>query len=224
MVVEEVEEVDGGGYGGGIGGGGGGGIGGGGGYGGGGIEIGGGGGGVYGDGGGIGGGIGGLSSYSEVGSVGGGIGGGGFGSGFGGGGGGVSSYSSYRRRRRSITNSENVGASTETKEAISEDTYFKLVKAADSTRCGQRLVCELAARVGLGLQPDEQIILDLLKEKPEDESKKNEARSLYEAAMAAGYDGESCKKLYSSCPYTSQQMMAVVRTIGQEITGTFEVE
>lgn len=47
--------------------------------------------------------------------------------------------------------------------------------------------------------------------------KKDEARALYETAMLTGYSGGACSAVYKTCPYTSQQMMAVIRSIGENV-------
>lgn len=43
--------------------------------------------------------------------------------------------------------------------------------------------------------------------------RKDKARALYETAMEAGYSGAACSAIYKTCPYSSQQMMAVIRTV-----------
>ncbi|XP_047491179.1 glycine-rich cell wall structural protein 1.8-like [Penaeus chinensis] len=201
----------GGGHGGGHGGGGGGdvygGVGFGSGHGGGGGAGGGGGGGGYGgsieDGG-----FGGGSSYASLDAgVGGDFGGSSYASLGSGGGGGHHGY-----RKRSVAQEGFPGSVQEMLERPSEDAYFRLVRAADASRCGQRLVCELASRAGLGLDLDEQMILEVLK--------KDEARACYETAMEAGYSGAACSTIYKTCPYSSQQMMAVIRTIGEDVFKT----
>ncbi|ROT75201.1 hypothetical protein C7M84_006285 [Penaeus vannamei] len=113
-----------------------------------------------------------------------------------------------------------VGGAEEMQASPSEDAYFRLVRASDATRCGQRLVCELASRAGLGLEHDEQMILEVLKEKPAPSRRKDEARALYETAMKTGYSGAHCSATYKTCPYSSQQIMAVIRTIGEDVFNT----
>nr|XP_027214373.1 glycine-rich cell wall structural protein-like [Penaeus vannamei] len=194
----------------------GGGGGGGGGYGGGGIGGGHGGGGGGGHGGG---GFGGGSSYASLDAgVGGDFGGSSYASLGGGGGGGGGSHHGYKKR--SVAQEGFVGGAEEMQASPSEDAYFRLVRASDATRCGQRLVCELASRAGLGLEHDEQMILEVLKEKPAPSRRKDEARALYETAMKTGYSGAHCSATYKTCPYSSQQIMAVIRTIGEDVFNT----
>ncbi|KAK3882190.1 hypothetical protein Pcinc_013409 [Petrolisthes cinctipes] len=50
---------------------------------------------------------------------------------------------------------------------------------------------------------------------PEERANKTISQTVYEVAMEAGYAGASCSDTYSSCPYTSHQMMAVARVVLQ---------
>lgn len=55
------------------------------------------------------------------------------------------------------------------------------------------------------------------RQSPEGGVGKTVSQAVYEVAMEAGYAGASCSDTYSSCPYTSQQMMAVARVVLHQI-------
>jgi len=42
-------------------------------------------------------------------------------------------------------------------------------------------------------------------------------RSLYYNAMKAGYRRKQCNRLYPSCPFNSQQIMTLVRSMGRDL-------
>jgi len=46
---------------------------------------------------------------------------------------------------------------------LSEEEAFTLVHESDQSRCGERLVCELASRSRFGLLSDEESLLSLIK-------------------------------------------------------------
>lgn len=51
------------------------------------------------------------------------------------------------------------------------------------------------------------------RQNPDSGAGKTVSQAVYEVAMEAGYAGASCSDTYSSCPYTSQQIMAVARVV-----------
>lgn len=55
------------------------------------------------------------------------------------------------------------------------------------------------------------------RQNPNSGTDKTVSQAVYEVAMEAGYAGASCSDTYSSCPYTSQQIMAVVRVVLHQI-------
>lgn len=65
---------------------------------------------------------------------------------------------------------------------------------------------------------DDRDFFNHFRQKPNEEHKKSDARALYEVAMQAGYAGVSCKDAYHTCPYTSQQIMAVIRAVGDDLS------
>ncbi|CAL4141972.1 unnamed protein product, partial [Meganyctiphanes norvegica] len=103
---------------------------------------------------------------------------------------------------------------------LNDKYLFSLIKEADSSKCAQRLVCELAGRNGNGLNREERIILQVIKGKPDASATKSEAFAVYQVALQAGYAGRPCATLYSTCPYSSTLMMTVIRTMGQQILAT----
>jgi len=110
----------------------------------------------------------------------------------------ASSY--YHRSKRSAENSEAV---------------FSLVSSMDMYSCGKALVCGLQARDQQTLAQDEQLIMALFADhKGKHSVNPGSARAEYELAAELGIatkDEVACRKRYSTCPYTADEMMYALR-------------
>ncbi|XP_063841671.1 uncharacterized protein LOC135089685 isoform X2 [Scylla paramamosain] len=124
-----------------------------------------------------------------------------------------------RRRRRRHTTLPSPADDLQLLQTEAQKKYFEEVRAVDSSRCGHRMVCEVAARAakGLSLLPEEIFILKVLWHQQEQQKGQGGAREEYEAATQTGYRGTSCSATYSSCPYSARQLMAVVNVISTQL-------
>lgn len=106
-------------------------------------------------------------------------------------------YRSYRNKRAAESN-----------EAI-----FSLVSSMDMYSCGKALVCALEAKAALS--QDEQIIMALFADKKSKHTvNPGSAKAEYELAAELGIatkDEVVCRKRYSTCPYTADEMMGALR-------------
>ncbi|XP_042885848.1 keratin, type I cytoskeletal 13-like [Penaeus japonicus] len=106
--------------------------------------------------------------------------------------------SSYRRRRSTTL-------------AESEAADLDAMVSDDRLGCAQRLLCELALKPLDRLKADEYAILALVN----DEKAKAGVKQLSKAAQA-GEGGADCSALFNGCPFSAQDIMAVVRAVAEE--------
>jgi len=105
---------------------------------------------------------------------------------------------------------------TEKKRSAEEsEAVFSLVSSMDMYSCGKALVCALEAKDSQSLNQDEQIIMALFADRKSKHSvNPGSAKAEYELAAELGLatkDEVACRKRYSTCPYTSDEMMGALR-------------
>jgi len=96
-----------------------------------------------------------------------------------------------------------------------DEAVFSLVSSMDMYSCGKALVCALEARDIQSLSQDEQIIMALFADrKGKSYVNPGSAKAEYELAAELGLatkDEVACRKRYSVCPYTADEMMGALR-------------
>jgi len=99
--------------------------------------------------------------------------------------------------------------------AEESEAVFSLVSSMDMYSCGKALVCALEAKDSQSLNQDEQIIMALFADRKSKHSvNPGSAKAEYELAAELGLatkDEVACRKRYSTCPYTSDEMMGALR-------------
>lgn len=109
-------------------------------------------------------------------------------------------YAQVHRHKRSAENSEAV---------------FALVSSMDMYSCGKALVCGLEAKDPQTLSQDEQLIMALFADrKNKHYVNPGSAKAEYDLAAELGLvtkDQVACRKRYSTCPYTADEMMTALR-------------
>jgi hypothetical protein len=97
----------------------------------------------------------------------------------------------------------------------SSEAIFSLVSSMDMYSCGKALVCALEAKEEQSLTQDEQIIMALFADrKGKSYVDPASAKAEYELAAELGLatkDEVACRKRYSVCPYTADEMMGALR-------------
>ncbi|KAF2359413.1 hypothetical protein FHG87_009823 [Trinorchestia longiramus] len=103
---------------------------------------------------------------------------------------------------------------------MKQDQMMEVVRAQDASKCGLKLVCELASLNDEQLTYDHLAMLDLVGPSinpdnvllpPEENLDNLDARSQYRLARGVGANGYSCVKYYPSCPI--EDIVAVVDQI-----------
>lgn len=99
--------------------------------------------------------------------------------------------------------------------ADESDAVFALVSSMDMYSCGKALVCALETKDIQSLSQDEQIIMALFADrKGKSYVNPGSAKAEYELAAELGLatkDEVACRKRYSVCPYTADEMMGALR-------------
>jgi len=94
------------------------------------------------------------------------------------------------------------------------EAIFSLVSSMDMYSCGKALVCALEAKDSQSLGQDEQIIMALFADRKSKSLNVASAKIEYELAAELGLatkDEVACRKRYSTCPYTADEMMGALR-------------
>merc|ERR1711892_1518531 len=89
------------------------------------------------------------------------------------------------------------------------DSLFQLVSSMDLYSCGKRLVCELEAKP-MSERTSEEMLMISLFGKGKKTVNPASAKAEYDLAAELGMASKSqvvCRKRYSPCPYTSEEMM-----------------
>lgn len=100
--------------------------------------------------------------------------------------------------------------------AESSEAVFALVSSMDMYSCGKALVCGLEAKEPETLSQDEALIMALFADRKNNKHYVNpgSAKAEYELAAELGLatkDQVACRKRYSTCPYTADEMMTALR-------------
>jgi hypothetical protein len=99
--------------------------------------------------------------------------------------------------------------------AESSEAVFALVSSMDMYSCGKALVCGLEAKDPQTLSQDEQLIMALFADrKSKHYVNPGSAKAEYDLAAELGLvtkDQVACRKRYSTCPYTADEMMSALR-------------
>lgn len=95
------------------------------------------------------------------------------------------------------------------------EAIFGLVSSMDLYSCGKALICGLQAKDQRDLAQDEQLLMTLFGDrKAKHEVNPGSAKAEYDLAAELGLatkDQVACRKRYSTCPYTSDEMMTALR-------------
>merc|ERR1712128_17865 len=89
------------------------------------------------------------------------------------------------------------------------DSLFQLVNSMDLYSCGKQLVCELEAKPDSERTAEEMLMISLFG-KGKKTVNPASAKAEYDLAAELGMVSKSqvvCRKRYSTCPYTSEEMM-----------------
>lgn len=116
----------------------------------------------------------------------------------------------YAQYARNMQRAHRNKRSAEQSEAV-----FALVSSMDMYSCGKALVCGLDAKDPQTLSQDEQLIMALFADrKGKHYVDPASAMAEYELAAELGLatkDEVACRKRYSTCPYTADEMMSALR-------------
>lgn len=97
----------------------------------------------------------------------------------------------------------------------SPEGLFTLVGSMDMYSCGKSLICELEAKNRNLLDEDEKLILTLFSDRQTNKSVNPASpKAEYDLAAELGQVSRSqvvCRQRYSTCPYTSDEMMKALR-------------
>jgi len=89
------------------------------------------------------------------------------------------------------------------------DSLFQLVNSMDLYSCGKQLVCELEAKPASERSSEEMLMISLFG-KGKKSVNPASAKAEYDLAAELGMASKSqvvCRKRYSTCPYTAEEMM-----------------
>lgn len=112
----------------------------------------------------------------------------------------------YYRKKRDTSESVN----------YLDERNFDYVQKSDPKRCTERLICELSAKSRRNKEPmaiDEMAILSMVKSK-NSLGYKSKAHHLYEIAARQGTLHNNCPRVFSSCGYTGDELMSLIRFLG----------
>ncbi|KAG7173353.1 uncharacterized protein LOC121860644 [Homarus americanus] len=99
------------------------------------------------------------------------------------------------------------------------EALFAVAESLDQeTNCGQRLVCELAATPEAQLAPDEDLLISFIEDQSSlNHNQLNSPATTFQRAFFLGRQTgsvEDCANTYQKCPFSSNQTMEIIRSVG----------